>query len=103
MSKGKSHGHLIPRIAARDGRLCHYCQVPIADVEDYVLEIVGEHRFWTLPDGFRSGTIDHKIPKSKGGTNKPENLVLACSSCNSKKGWRVSYEDFKARFTSVQS
>ena len=27
-------------------------------------------------------TIDHVIPKSKGGTDAPDNLVVACHSCN---------------------
>ena len=30
-------------------------------------------------------TIDHYIPKSKGGSNKLENLVAACKECNNKK------------------
>lgn len=31
-------------------------------------------------------TVDHVIPKSKGGCNKPWNLVLSCWPCNWKKG-----------------
>jgi len=31
-------------------------------------------------------TIDHVIPKSKGGGEGWENLVVACSTCNTKKG-----------------
>lgn len=31
-------------------------------------------------------TIDHVIPKSKGGTNKSDNLITLCKSCNTKKG-----------------
>ncbi len=31
-------------------------------------------------------TIDHVIPKSKGGGENWDNLVVACSSCNTKKG-----------------
>lgn len=31
-------------------------------------------------------SIDHLIPKSKGGLDKPENIVWACKSCNSSKG-----------------
>ena len=31
-------------------------------------------------------TIDHVIPKSKGGDDSWENLVVACSTCNTKKG-----------------
>jgi|TARA_B100000085_G_C18537761_1_gene510706 5-methylcytosine-specific restriction endonuclease McrA len=30
-------------------------------------------------------TIDHVIPRSKGGTNTWENLVVACSKCNTEK------------------
>jgi hypothetical protein len=33
-------------------------------------------------------TIDHVIPKSKGGGDTWENMVVACFSCNAKKGDR---------------
>lgn len=35
---------------------------------------------------FRNLTIDHKIPRSKGGTDHFENLWLLCGACNSTKG-----------------
>lgn len=31
-------------------------------------------------------TIDHVIPKSRGGADKWDNLVAACRKCNNKKG-----------------
>ena len=31
-------------------------------------------------------TIDHVVPKSRGGSNTWENCVLACKRCNNKKG-----------------
>ena len=31
-------------------------------------------------------TIDHIIPRCRGGDDSWENLVVACSSCNTKKG-----------------
>tara|TARA_B100002019_G_C21018836_1_gene473727 strand:- start:117 stop:590 length:474 start_codon:yes stop_codon:yes gene_type:complete len=34
----------------------------------------------------KSLTIDHVIPKSRGGDDSWENLVVACSPCNVKKG-----------------
>jgi hypothetical protein len=32
---------------------------------------------------FHSATVDHLVAVSVGGNDKPENLVLACPSCNS--------------------
>lgn len=49
-------------IFARDGRKCTYC-----DRTDGPFE------------------IDHKTPRSRGGTNDPENLTVACRTCNRSK------------------
>ena len=53
------------RLAARDGWECHYCGCALGQ--------------WTA-------TIDHKVPRAKGGAGKQENFVLACQLCNSDKG-----------------
>jgi 5-methylcytosine-specific restriction endonuclease McrA len=37
-------------------------------------------------------TIDHLIPKSKGGGNSWDNLVTCCSPCNIKKGDKLLNE-----------
>ena len=37
---------------------------------------------------FRNMTIDHIHPRSRGGTDDPENLQLLCGACNSMKGNR---------------
>lgn len=37
---------------------------------------------------FKNLTIDHMLPRSKGGTDHLENLQLLCNFCNSKKGDR---------------
>ena len=37
-------------------------------------------------------TIDHVIPRSKGGKDTWENLVACCASCNIKKGSKYLHE-----------
>jgi 5-methylcytosine-specific restriction endonuclease McrA len=37
-------------------------------------------------------TIDHVMPKSRGGEHSWENLVLACGACNVRKGSRTPGE-----------
>ena len=56
------------RLAAQRNRCC-YCRRPFtAD---------------------RRPTIEHLLPVSRGGDNQPENLALACKSCNSRRGNRA--------------
>ena len=37
-------------------------------------------------------TVDHVIPKSRGGEKSWTNLVAACKKCNQKKGCRTPQE-----------
>ena len=37
-------------------------------------------------------TIDHVIPRSKGGKHTWDNVVIACESCNSRKGDRFLHQ-----------
>lgn len=53
---------------------CRYCGV------DVRRRSFGEKRFAT------EATIDHIVPRSKGGSEDMENLALACNYCNGKKG-----------------
>lgn len=53
-------------ITKRAQRCCEYCYSPM----DYV------------PESF---SVDHIIPKSKGGTSTLDNLALACQGCNGHK------------------
>lgn len=55
----------------RQGGRCHYCNKSI---------------------NFANMTIDHRTPKSKGGTDDPDNLCLACLSCNELKSSQNHYE-----------
>ena len=40
-------------------------------------------------DASNYATIDHIVPKSRGGTSNIENLRLICRKCNNKRGNRV--------------
>ena len=52
-------------------------------------------------------TIDHVQPRSRGGLNKWENVVLACRKCNSKKsdkllsevGWTLDFAPWAPKGT----
>lgn len=56
-------------ILRRDGYRCQYCGTYSTNL-----------------------TVDHIIPKSRGGSDTWENLVAACISCNNKKGNRTPEE-----------
>lgn len=54
-------------LALRDKGLCQYCDRP-------------------------GNTIDHIVPRSRGGQHEWTNVALACSPCNFKKGDRLLSE-----------
>lgn len=55
----------------RDKRQCQYCYEYYED---------------------RNLTLDHVVPKSKGGLNTWTNIVTACKECNQKKGNKTPAE-----------
>lgn len=60
-------------VLRRDGHTCQYCMAPAT-------------------------TLDHVVPRSKGGESLWTNLVAACQACNSKKGAKLlSQTDMKLR------
>lgn len=60
-------------LLARQGGLCAYCAEPHG--EDY--------------------HVDHRVPLSRGGSNGPENLCIACAPCNLSKNDKTP-EEFAA-------
>lgn len=76
-------------LAERDGWVCKYCGmnlVPDSEVEKYTTSSVFGGVI--LLDGYDFPQLDHVFPRSKGGENTIENLVLSCGKCNMKKGAR---------------
>jgi 5-methylcytosine-specific restriction endonuclease McrA len=66
---------LLDAVVERDGPLCVYCRV------ETILQPAPSQRY-------RERTLDHIVPKSRGGADTLENCVLACRSCNARKGTR---------------
>lgn len=58
-------------ILARDKMICQYCGIKCDN---------------------RNATLDHVIPKSRGGKNSWENIVTSCADCNNKKDNRTPQE-----------
>jgi 5-methylcytosine-specific restriction endonuclease McrA len=56
-----------PGVLARDDRRCGYCAGP-------------------------ASTVDHIMPRSRGGRNAWKNTVAACGPCNQRKGDRTPVE-----------
>ena len=63
-SRGASWEAVRKAVLLRDGGICAYC-------------------------GAEAGTVDHLLPKAKGGSDDPANLVACCTRCNSTKQDRV--------------
>jgi len=80
--RGKKIAPVVPlnrrNIYHRDGNTCQYCG----------------HKFPTS-----ELSLDHVIPKSRGGADSWENLVCACTGCNSRKADKTPRE---ARMTLIR-
>lgn len=50
----------------------------------------------------RSATLDHVVPKSKGGTLGQGNAVAACLQCNAEKGDRSAEEFVRAKLAAFR-
>lgn len=58
-------------LLARDNFECQYCSRELS---------------------YSEATVDHVIPRSQGGATRWDNVVVACSNCNRRKGGRTPNE-----------
>ena len=61
------------------------------NIRNYLLEKHGRKCFYCgkTVSGFE---VEHMLPKSKGGSNRIDNLTLSCHDCNEKKGTLTAEE-----------
>ena len=57
------------------------------ELREYLLEKWGRKCLYCKKEGIPL-EVEHFMPLSKGGTNRPGNLGIACRACNQKKGSR---------------
>jgi len=83
-------------------RLCAYLRIPFKKIELSRKNILrrDNHRCQYCGTTSPPLTIDHVIPRSRGGNDIWENLVCACVHCNNRKGSRTP-EEANMRLTSV--
>ena len=76
--------------------LTHYDRVPANTVTFSRRNIFKRDRYTCQYCGGQPGseelTIDHVLPRSRGGTSTWENCVLACTECNKRKADRTPDE-----------
>ncbi|MBE2925129.1 HNH endonuclease, partial [Anoxybacillus flavithermus] len=61
------------------------------EVREYLLEKFGRKCCYCGKEGVPL-EIEHIIPKSRGGTDRVDNLCLACHDCNQRKGSKTAEE-----------
>jgi len=92
---------LARQVIQRDGYFCRYCGIPVIDPK------AQSHLRKAYPHGLRWGgrnidkhtafqaldlDLDHLVPRSRGGRNTLENLIVTCAPCNCGKAHRTLRE-----------
>ena len=77
-------------LSSRVIRLLNYVRVPLSRIvsckPSRAMIYKRDNNTCQYCGSTRRLTIDHVIPRCRGGDDSWENLVVACSTCNTKKG-----------------
>lgn len=76
---GKAKAKIRKQLADKHGWNCHYCGAmltPDGKENDFS---------YCEANGYFYPQLDHKLPKTRGGDNSVDNLVLSCRICNREK------------------
>jgi 5-methylcytosine-specific restriction endonuclease McrA len=74
-------------------RLRSYVRVPYrARIPMTRAALMHRDRFRCAYCGTKADTVDHVVPRSRGGDHSWENCVASCSTCNHRKGDRLLTE-----------
>jgi 5-methylcytosine-specific restriction endonuclease McrA len=91
------------RLSARVIRLVNYVKLPI---EKIMANKPSRHMVYSRDNhqcqycgSIKNLTIDHVMPRSRGGNNSWTNLVTACMPCNTHKGDKTPEEWGKPLYT----
>lgn len=76
------------KIWMRDGFICQYCGRLVKDINS--------EEGGPLPS--YAATVDHVVPRSRGGLETPDNMVTACFRCNNLLEDRFSSFEEKRGF-----
>lgn len=95
--RGKKNviGLLKREIWERDNYTCFYCLTNMQ--ESYERWRAGNAKRMHV----RGLTVDHVIPRSKGGPFSKENLITSCYACNNARGNRP-FEEYLAELRQTQ-
>lgn len=81
----KDHRRL--KVFYEKGCTCVQCGFKATQI---IKGVIRNQEHWDLyNDNLEPLTVDHIIPKSKGGSNELDNLQPMCYACNHKKGNKI--------------
>jgi len=85
-NKSTTYWPIFHTLVEQQGLTCYYCKIKLIDIdhaEQFYSMIDGK---WEIQTGYGYPELEHKIPRSRGGSDLIQNLVLSCGKCNRKKG-----------------